>query len=84
MNVFRIVSICYVDVNTGFDVSIMHIPINATLEQFLSIVDAQAPSPIPSLQVFHLRYRLPSEQLSSNLFDDSIYEKNLRVVDQNN
>jgi hypothetical protein len=39
------------DVNAGFDANIIHIPITATLEQFLSIVNAQAPLPIPSLQV---------------------------------
>jgi hypothetical protein len=42
------------DVNAGFDANIIHIPITATLEQFLSIVNAQAPLPIPSLQVSHL------------------------------
>ena len=40
--------------NTGFDVNILHIPITATLEQFLAIVDAQVPVPIPSLQVSQL------------------------------
>jgi hypothetical protein len=44
----------YIDVNTGFDTNIIHIPITATLEQFLSIVNAQAPLPVPSLQVSHM------------------------------